>query len=285
MLESVVNLSEGRSADHLEQLQSACATHLLDIHVDADHHRSVFTMAGPNDDGAERGAHELSVAALDLLSLGTHDGVHPRLGTIDVVPFVPLFNDASGMAWAVGAARRYAVWLERMGIPSFLYGEADPLRRSLPDLRKNAFKRRFPDFGPKVPDARHGAVAVGARPPMVALNLNAESNDLRSAQEVAQTVRESSGGMAGVRALAFELASQNRVQVSMNIVDLDRAPLGEVILTVESAMQKNGLSIAEIELVGLIPGSALQAMPASLRERCGWGDAATVEGRLIQRFG
>lgn len=283
MLECVINLSEGRDPATLNRLARSCESHLLDLHSDVDHHRSVFTIAGPYEDGAERGAHELSLAAMDELSLDDHDGVHPRLGTIDVVPFVSLLGDGRGRAWAIAAARRYAVWLERLNIPSFLYGDADPRGRSLPELRRDAFVSRFPDFGPKTPDARHGAVAVGARPPLVALNMSLQTTDLDCAKRIAISIRESSGGMPGVRALGLPLEQQGRVQVSMNIVDLAAAPIGAVVTRVDQEAASAGVEIGEIELVGLIPGRAFQAIPDPIKERAGWTDHNTVEGRLIER--
>lgn len=283
MLECVLNLSEGRDSATLSQLARSCERHLLDVHSDLDHHRSVFTLAGPHDDGAERGAHELSLVALDELSLEAHDGVHPRLGTIDVVPFVSLLGDGRGRAWAIAAARRYAVWLERLNIPSFLYGDADPQGRGLPELRRDAFLRRFPDFGPKTPDARHGAVAVGARPPLVALNMGLATKDLDCAKRIAIAIRESSGGMPGVRALGLPLERRGLVQVSMNIFDLAAAPLGDVITRVDREAERFEVGVAEIELVGLLPGRAFQAVPDAIKERAGWTDHHTVEGRLIER--
>ncbi|MGB2756816.1 MAG: hypothetical protein WBD02_04055 [Acidimicrobiia bacterium] len=283
MLESVINISEGRDQDVLNRLEVACGTHVLDVHIDPDHHRSVFTLAGPHDDGAERGAHELSLAVFDELSLEAHDGVHPRLGTVDVVPFVSLFGDGRGRAWAVAAARRYSVWLERLNIPSFLYGDADPQGRTLPELRREAFTRRFPDYGPKTPDARHGAVAVGARPPLVALNMNLTTADLDTAKRIAISIRESSGGMPGVRSLGLRLERKGCVQVSMNIFDLERAALVDVIALVDAEAAALETSVAEIELVGLIPGRAFQAIPQALRNRTGWDDHCTIEGRLIER--
>ncbi len=287
MLECVVNCSEGADPQVLQQLRESCSPHLLDVHSDPDHHRSVFTLAGPRDDGAERGAHALTLAAFEVMSLEQHHGVHPRLGTVDVVPFVPLFSTASSFgrdrAWAVGAARRYAVWLERLGVPSFLYGDADPRGRSLPEIRKEAFRTRFPDFGPKQPHPKHGSVAVGARPPMVALNINYPGDAAESVRTMARAIRESGGGMRGVRALAFDLPSRGGSQLSMNIIDLAAAPVHRVIETADTLASDRGLSLGEIELVGLMPGPAFRDCPEEIRKRAKWTDRETIEGRLIAR--
>ncbi|MGH8985317.1 MAG: glutamate formimidoyltransferase, partial [Acidimicrobiia bacterium] len=165
MLECVVNVSEGRRGDVIDELAAACGRALLDVHTDADHHRSVYTLA-PD---AEAAARALTAAAAERVDLSAHEGVHPRLGAIDVVPFVALAG--SERDDAVTAARSYAGWVgDTMRVPAFLYGDADPEARSLPDVRRDAFVRREPDVGPGTPHPRLGAVAVGARPPLVAVN-------------------------------------------------------------------------------------------------------------------
>jgi glutamate formiminotransferase len=281
MLTAVVNISEGRRQDVLEELRLACGPHLLDVHTDADHHRSVFTLGGPQAVGAERGAHELALAASTLLDVTDHAGVHPRFGAIDVVPFVSIERDGASRARAVGAARRFAVWADRaLALPSFLYGEADPLGRSLPEVRRDAYRRRFPDFGPKRPHPTLGSVAVGARAPMIAVNCELATDDLDLARDVARTVRAANDGLPGVRALGFRLKSVGRVQVSMNLVALDETGLEAACTAVSDEARARGTEIQRIELVGLSPAAELERTSPEFREWAGLDESFTVEYRL-----
>lgn len=281
MLIAVVNISEGRDRSVLDALAAACGPALLDRHVDPDHHRSVFTLSGPGADGAERGAHGLTLAAADLLDLRDHEGVHPRLGAIDVVPFVSPARDGASRAHAVGAAKRFAVWAERQfELPSFLYGDADPLGRTLPEVRRDAYRRRFPDFGPKTPHSTLGSVAVGARAPMVAVNVDLASDDVAAARSIARRVRERDGGLPGVRALGFALGSRGRVQVSMNLVDLPATGIETACRTVESEARVRGLAVDRVELVGLLPAAELLRCSPAFLEWAGLEPTETVEARL-----
>src|SRR5688572_22245651 len=154
MLECVPNISEGRRRDVLDALAEACGPSLLDVHADPDHHRSVFTLAGPGLRDAETAVSALVLAA-ERLDLGDHEGVHPRVGMIDVVPFVALDEDHEV---AEDAAHAFAAWIvDALAVPVFFYDDADPLRRSLPELRRHAFKKRPPDMGPLAPHPTLGA--------------------------------------------------------------------------------------------------------------------------------
>ena len=171
MLECVANVSEGRDPAVLAALTNACGDALLDLHADADHNRSVFTLAGPGREDAAAAATGLAAAVAERVSLVGHAGVHPRLGALDVVPFVALEDSDAARAAAAVHARAFGIWwAERFAVPVFFYDDADAARRDLPSVRRDAFRARSPDCGPQEPHPRLGATAVGARRPLVAIN-------------------------------------------------------------------------------------------------------------------
>jgi glutamate formiminotransferase len=281
MLECVPNISEGRRADVLDALADACGQSLLDVHSDRDHHRSVFTLAGPGPRDAETAASALARFAATRLELGEHRGVHPRMGVIDVVPFCALDEDRD---IAEDAAHSFAEWIvDELGVPVFLYDDADPKRRSLPELRREAFKSRAPDAGPPRPHPALGAVAVGARPPLVAVNCWLDTNDVLVARDVARRVRELDGGMPGVRALGLLLESQGVAQVSMNLVDLPVTGLDAACTEVRKYAARDDFEVTKVELVGLIPAAELERCSDEFRAWAGLGDEVTIEGRLAVR--
>jgi glutamate formiminotransferase len=274
MLECVANLSEGRRTGVLESLARACGQSLLDVHVDADHHRSVFTLAGPGTTDAEAAARSLTRAAAEHLDLTDHAGVHPRIGAVDVVPFVAL--DGSAPAEAVRAAREFAGWItSELGVPAHLYGDADPEGRTLPEVRAHARHAAG--------EARLGAVAVGARPVLVAVNCDLEHDDVDVARAIATTVRARDGGLPGVRALGLHLASRARAQVSMNLVDLAATGLEEAAWAVRREARARGTDVAGVELVGLLPRAELARCSREFLEWTELGDGSTIEARLVQR--
>lgn len=249
MLECVVNVSEGRDAAVLDALRSAAGADLLDVHTDAWHHRSVFTLVG---ESAPRRLAEAAVAAIDLRA---HEGVHPRIGAVDVVPFVPLAG--STMADALAARDRFAGWMaEALAVPCLVYGP----ERTLPELRREAVGR---DGHPSA-----GLCAVGARDLLVAYNLWLADADLRLARAVAAAVRG-----AGIRALGLPVG--DRVQVSMNLVDpLVVGPADAWDRVAEHA------EVAGAELVGLVPVAVLEAIPAARWAALDLGPDRTIEARL-----
>jgi len=277
-----VNISEGRDPDVITALVAACGTTLLDVHTDADHHRSVLTLCGPDAADAPRAARALTDAAATRIDLARHRGVHPRLGAIDVVPFValaPTPDDA-----AVTAARDYARWVVAThAIPVFLYGSADPAGRTLPETRRDAFVDRAPDLGPAEPHPHLGAVAVGARAPLVAINVEVEGSDLGLVRRVAHEVRERDGGLPGVRALGLELPDAGTTQVSMNLVDLERTGIEAACSEVERRIGAAGGRVRRIELVGLVPAAARDACSEAFLERSGIGVGRTIEARARRR--
>jgi glutamate formiminotransferase len=281
VLECVINISEGRRPDVLAALAGACGPALLDVHTDADHHRSVFTLASARPGGTDAAARALAVAAADLLDLTDHDGVHPRLGVIDVVPFVPLAP--TPRAAAIDAARSFAAWIgAQLRIPAFLYDFADPGARTLPSVRRDAFTVRAPDFGPGAPNPRLGATAVGARNPLVALNLELVDDDLGLARRVAGAIRERDGGRTGVRALGLALPSVARAQVSMNLVDLDTTGLEIACTAVRDLVEAGGGRVRRVELVGLAPLAALDACSPEFLEWSGLGADDAIETRALR---
>jgi glutamate formiminotransferase len=279
VLECVPNVSEGRDREALDAFGVACGRALLDVHADVDHHRSVFTLAG--DDVVEA-VRSLATAVAERLDLSVHAGVHPRLGTLDVVPFVAL--DRARAHDAVVAAHDFAAWVaDALALPVFLYDAADPHHRTLPDARRDAFVTRAPDRGPSEAHPRLGAVAVGARAPLVAVNCELARADLALARAIAQRVRERDGGLPGVRALGLQLESTGGVQVSMNLVALERTGLQDACRAVDALARDVGTSVARVELVGLLPAAELARCDGEFRAWSGVGPDDTVEARLRAR--
>ena len=271
-LESVPNVSEGRDPHVIEAIAAAFTSggaRLLDVHSDPDHNRSVLTLIGQESELADSLVAGVSEAAA-LIDLRAHEGVHPRVGAADVVPVVALrLEDAArATALALEVAGRIG---DEVGLPVFLYGESGDGRRpvffragGLDALRARVEGGELtPDFGPSTIDARTGAVLVGARAPLVAFNLELDTSDVGVAQAVAAEVRGSSGGMEGVQAIGLLLAATGRAQVSMNVVDLDRAALHVVVERVRAASERRGVAVLRGELVGLMPSSVASAGSAA----------------------
>ena len=265
--ECVVNLSEGRDSLWLESVVNELSG-AVDLHLDSDHHRSVVTLLGAPEQLLDQ-VLKLARRAVAHLDLRLHEGVHPRLGVIDVVPFVPLGSATLFEAAALRdeTARRFA---EDLALPCFLYGPlTDGSERTLPDVRRSAFETLGPDYGPAVAHPSAGAVALGARPPLLAWNLWLTHTSLERARELATALRGPQ-----VRALGF--AVEGAVQVSCNLL----AP--SLITPAEVADQLAGLlegaeQIQRAELVGLVPGSVLDAVPRSR-----WGELDLSPERSIE---
>ncbi|MFM8304922.1 MAG: hypothetical protein ACKOA9_11605, partial [Actinomycetota bacterium] len=245
------------------------------------HHRCVLTLAGPGTWDALAAVVDLATAVAGRLDLRHHAGVHPRLGVLDVVPFVALDEPALG---AVDAAFAFAAWVNaELAVPVFFYDDCAEGGRSLPEVRRGAFTRFGPDLGLAEPHPRLGAVAVGARRPLVAVNCWLDRDDPALARAVAAEVRESDGGLPGVRALGLALASRGVAQVSMNLVDLARTGVEEACTAAEAAVTRAGAAVARIELVGLLPAAELARCSPAFAARAELGPEVTIEGRLGAR--
>ncbi len=281
VLECVANVSEGRNVAALRALADRCGNSLVDVHADADHHRSVFTLAGPGAHDATAAARELADAVATNVSIDAHDGVHPFLGALDVVPFVALGGTAAERSFAAQAAREFAQWwAESHGVPVFLYDDADPAGRDLPSTRRHAFGSRPPDFGPDTPHPTLGASAVGARKPLVAINLLLATDDVAVARRIAREIREHDGGRPGVRALGLMLASVGHPQVSMNLVDLDRTGIEAACLEVRELCRRQRTDVASVELVGLVPRRDLDLCSDEFLAWAGLDATAAIEARI-----
>jgi glutamate formiminotransferase len=267
LFEAVPNFSEGKDGAKISRITEAVrvvpGVRVLGLHSDPDHNRSVLTFAG-EEDAVLAGAVTLAKACAIELDLASQAGEHPRMGVLDVLPFVPLAG--STMDDAVRLARRTAEILGSLGFPVFLYGAAATAshRRDLPDVRRAGYEdvaerlkdpRWRPDYGPHMLDPRRGAVAVGARPFLVAFNAFLDTDDVQVARVIARRIRESGGGLPAVKALGFLVGG--RAQVSMNLTDLERTPIHIALEAVRSAAADLGASVESTELVGLAPLAAI----------------------------
>ena len=288
LLESVPNFSEGRDPATIEALREALGSQarLLDVHADADHNRSVFTLVGTGDELVE--ALFLGISrARELIDLRDHDGAHPRIGAADVVPLVPL-SDEDADAARVAALALAARVGEELGLPVFLYGE-------LGGGRGPAFFRAggpaqlqqridagelAADFGPQCLDESAGGVLVGVRRPLIAFNVNLRGS-LEDARAIAAVVRERGGGFPGVRALGFDLPRAGIVQVSMNVEDWEAAALHELVARVEQEAAARGAEVIGSELVGLMPAGAAAAAAGAALRIDGFDASRVLELRLL----
>jgi glutamate formiminotransferase len=294
LVESVPNVSEGRRAEVVDRLADAIertpGVHLLDRTSDPSHNRSVFTLAGESD-AVEDALEALLARALDAIDMDTHTGEHPRIGAVDVVPFVPLSTTTMDEATAI--ARRFGRRIaERFDLPVYLYANAAlrPDRVRLADVRRGQYEGlkleighngREPDFGPARMHPRGGAVAVGARPFLIAWNVNLESTDLELAKRIARRVRESGGGLPRVQANGFWIEELATAQVSMNLLDFRTTPIWRVWEAVGELADEEGVALRESELIGLAPLEAL----LGVADHAGFPGSAPVEERLAAAAG
>jgi glutamate formiminotransferase len=272
VIECVPNISEGRNAGAVKAMADAVArvegVRLLDASSDPAHNRSVLTMAG-DAKGLKSAVIALFGEAVQRIDLRTHRGEHPRLGAVDVVPFIPI--ESATMADCVALAKEVGSEVAtRFELPVFLYEEAatQPARRNLEDIRRGEFeglaeKLRAPewkpDFGPARPHATAGASVIGARMPLIAYNINLATDRLDVAKKIAAAVRHSSGGFRYVKAMGVALADRGIVQVSMNLTNFEKTPMHRVFDAVRREAERHGVSILESEIIGLTPEAALVA--------------------------
>ena len=273
VLECVANISEGRDTRVLDNLVAACGDDVLDLHVDQDHHRSVFTLVG------EKAIRHLTRRAVETLDLGRHnDGVHPRLGVVDVVPFVPLTG--SNIDNALSARQSFAEWVtDELSIPCFLYGPAHgslTSQRTLPDIRREAWKTLQPDLGPRTEHPSAGAICVGARPILVAYNIwMSDSSGGEAVRRIARNMRS-----ATVRALALRVGST--FQVSMNLIDPEHTGPEDVFREVQAMSADTTATFERCELVGLIPQSILEQTSPDMWGILDLSKERTIENRIGQ---
>ena len=288
-LEAVPNFSEGRDEAVVRAIGDALAerAELLDVHSDADHNRSVFTLVAGDRAIVDALLAGISCAR-ERIDLRGHAGVHPRIGAADVVPIVPVRPEDADRARvaALELARRVG---SEIGLPVFLYGEVGEGRGPAFFRRggTDELQRRIdagelaPDFGPKQLDPAAGGVIVGTRPPLIAFNVNLVGANLEVAREIARVVRERDGGFPGVRALGLDLPSAGQAQVSMNVEDWEASALHEIVATVEREAAARGVEIAGSELVGLMPAGAAAAAAGSILRIDGFDASRLLELRLL----
>jgi len=272
LVECVPNVSEGRDEAKIEELAAAIRSvegvRLLDRHTDPDHNRTVFTLAGAPEAVVEAGVRLASKAA-ELIDLNRHRGVHPRIGALDVLPFVPLRGISLEECARLAVRASERIWREHR-IPVYLYGAAArrPERRRLAEIRRGGFEalrgvaardpEKAPDIGGPGLHPTAGATAAGARKVMIAYNVLLDTPDVAVAERIARRIRASSGGLPHVQAMGVYLPHRGLAQVSMNLTDYEATPLHEVFLAVAREAEREGVGVHSSEIVGLIPRRALE---------------------------
>jgi len=293
-LQCVPNFSEGRDPNFLRELQAVLTRHpvkVLDLSMNKDHNRADATFLGAPE-AVETAAMAVASRALELIDMRTHKGSHPRMGAVDVVPFVPMRGMT--MAEAVEIARRFGrAFAETHGIPVYFYEEAcaSEARRSLSDIRKGEYegmprKLQDPtwivDAGPQQVNARSGVTAVGARMPLIAFNVNLSTDDVEVAKKIAKGIRHSSGGFRFVKAMGLivDINGRKVAQVSMNMTDFTKTPLFRVVETIRNEAARYGVAIAGSEIVGLVPAQALLDSAEHYLQLTGFSSSQVLETRL-----
>jgi glutamate formiminotransferase len=294
LLECVPNISEGRDPDKIasiaEEIKKYKKVRLLNISSDRDHHRSVFTFVG-EPEAVKKAALAFALKAVELIDMREHQGEHPRLGAVDVVPFVPIHGVEMGEA--VEVSREFGREMGRRGIPVFFYEEAAlwPERRELPAIRKGEYEglpekmkdpKWKPDEGPVKFNPKSGATVVGARFPLIAYNVNLKSQDLNLAKEIARKVRFKDGGFPHVRAMGVELKEKGLVQVSMNLTNYRVTNIPKVYDFIEAEALKNGVKVDGSEIVGLIPLAVLEGITQHYLKYPEFSTNQVIEQRILE---
>jgi glutamate formiminotransferase len=297
LIQCIPNFSEGRRQSVIDQIVQAIAAvdgiTLLDVKPDPDHNRTVVTFVG-TPSAVEEAAFRGAAKATELIDMEQHSGEHPRMGATDVVPFVPLagatMEDCQAIALSVG---------ERIGrelsIPVYLYecSARTPERRNLADIRRGEYEgikgeiatnpARTPDFGPSRMHPTAGATAVGARPPLIAFNVNLDTSDVKIAKAIAKAVREASGGLPAVKAKGMMLTATNQAQVSMNMVDFNVTGLHTVVEAIKLEAAKHNVRVANSEIIGLLPAQAIIDTAAHYLALTDFSAAQVLELKLAAR--
>jgi glutamate formiminotransferase len=292
-LQCVPNFSEGRDPNFLRELQTVLVRHpvkVLDLSMNKDHNRADATFLGAPE-AVETAAMAVASRALELIDMRTHKGSHPRMGAVDVVPFVPMRGMT--MAEAVKIARRFGrAFAETHGIPVYFYEEActAEARRSLSDIRKGEYegmprKLQDPawivDAGPQQVNARSGVTAVGARMPLIAFNVNLHTDDVEVAKKVANAVRHVGGGLRFVRAIGLRLEDEGIVQVSMNLLNYHKTPIHRALELIKAEAARYGVLVKGCELVGMIPIEALEEVASYYLQIPGFNSRQIIEYHLL----
>ena len=298
LIECIPNVSEGRRGDVVAALAEAAVMAapgvvLLDRTSDVDHNRSVLTFLGEGE-ALVVAMTALVGAALDAIDLRKHAGAHPRLGAVDVIPFVPVrgATTADCVALAKTLGRTLA---DRYGLPVYLYEDAAsrPDRQNLANISKGEFEGLAkkmedpawkPDFGPSAPHPSGGAVVVGARAPLIAYNINLATADLAVADRIAKAIRHLSGGYRFVKAMGVKLEARGQVQVSINMTNFEKTPLHRVFETVRSEAERQGVAVVGSEIVGLVPQAALLAAAAHYLRLEADPAPQVLENKLLERL-
>lgn len=271
IVECVPNFSEGRNKQVIDKIHEIIMKHkevdLLDFSPNADHNRTDVTLVG-SPDAVTPAVLEIAYACVELIDMNKHKGEHPRMGAIDVVPFIPIANIT--MEECIALANQFAKeFSEKTKVPCFLYEEAAkrPDRKNLADVRRGEYEglkeeigknpQKTPDYGPNAIHPTAGATAVGARFFLIAFNVNLGTTNLEIAKAIAKAVRFSSGGFHSVKAMGFDIKERNIVQVSMNLVNYQKTPIFRVFETIKNEAERYGVPVIGSEIVGLIPLEAL----------------------------
>ena len=278
--ECVVNISEGRDRQTIDAVVAAGGAPVLDVHSDPQHNRTVITLGGPLP-SIEEAARAVVVAAVATIDLREHHGIHPRIGAADVVPFVPLAGSGTeGSAWAdvITARDALARWAgSSLGLPCFLYGP----ERSLPEVRRGAFRQLSPDTGPSRPHPTAGAAAVGVRPVLIAYNVWIGADHRQGGRPPVVTVARSlAAGLRGPTVRTLGLEVDGGAQVSVNLIDPGSVSIAAVYDAVTLGAGALGCSVLRAELVGLLPDAALRAVHSTRWAELDLSEDRTIEARL-----
>jgi glutamate formiminotransferase len=294
LIECVPNVSEGRDAAAVERIVDAvrrsAGVKLLDWSADPDYNRAVITYAGEPEPVLEA-TQALCREAFATIDMRGHQGAHPRLGAVDVVPFVPLRGVTTDEA--VVLARRLGEWIGEQGVPVYYYQDAatNPDRVALPDARRGEYEglaarlatsEGRPDAGPAEFNARLGASIVGVRFPLIAFNVTLATDDLAAARRIAEAVRFSGGGYRHVRAMGVALESTGQVQVSMDFLQYDKTPIHRVLETVRSEAAQHGVAVVGCELVGMAPLAAFEDVIRHYLQLQDFSVDQVIESRLLE---